>query len=290
MYFPVADITVSPFLPPLAAFAVALLTSLGGVSGAFLLLPFQVGVLGYASPSVSATNQVFNVIATPGGIWRYYREGRLYAPLAWTLTLGCVPGVVIGAAIRLRWLADVSRFKFFAAFVLLFLTWRLFGDVLRKEKRSAPGNARPVTLESGSRVTRFLFQDKEYVFQARPVFALSVVIGVIGGVYGVGGGAIIAPFLVSLWKLPVHITAGPTLLCTMITSIGGVLAYTLLAPLYPDISVRPDWLLGALFGVGGLAGMYLGARLQKFLPPKPITLILALICAGTAAAWIASAL
>ena len=34
---------------------------MGGVSGAFLLLPFQVSVLGFTSPAVSPTNLIFNI-------------------------------------------------------------------------------------------------------------------------------------------------------------------------------------------------------------------------------------
>jgi uncharacterized membrane protein YfcA len=36
------------------------------------------------------------------------------------------------------------------------------------------------------------------------------------------------------------------------------------------MSVAPDWLLGILFGLGGVAGMYLGARCQKHAPAKAI--------------------
>jgi len=32
------------------------------------------------------------------------------------------------------------------------------------------------------------------------------------------------------------------------------------------MSVAPDWFLGIMFGLGGMAGMYLGARFQKFVP------------------------
>ena len=39
MYFPTADIDVSPCVPPLMAFAVSFFSSMGGLSGAFLLLP-----------------------------------------------------------------------------------------------------------------------------------------------------------------------------------------------------------------------------------------------------------
>ena len=67
MYFPTAEIEVSPFVPPLVAFAVSFFTSMGGISGAFLLLPFQMTFLGYTNTSVSATNQLYNVFSNPGG-------------------------------------------------------------------------------------------------------------------------------------------------------------------------------------------------------------------------------
>jgi uncharacterized membrane protein YfcA len=43
------------------------------------------------------------------------------------------------------------------------------------------------------------------------------------------------------------------------------------------MAVAPDWPLGLLFGVGGAAGMYCGARLQKHLPAKAIKGMLAAV-------------
>lgn len=92
MYFPTAEIEVSPFVPPLVAFAVSFFTSMGGISGAFLLLPFQMTFLGYTNTSVSATNQLYNVFSNPGGVFRYYREKRMLWPLSWIVMAGAVPG------------------------------------------------------------------------------------------------------------------------------------------------------------------------------------------------------
>ncbi len=50
------------FVPPMVAFAVSFFTSMGGVSGAFVLLPFQVSVLGHTAPSVSATNEIRDIL------------------------------------------------------------------------------------------------------------------------------------------------------------------------------------------------------------------------------------
>ena len=58
MHFPVSGVEVSPLVPPLVAFAISFFTSTGGVSGAFLLLPFQMSVLGFTSPAVSTRRSV----------------------------------------------------------------------------------------------------------------------------------------------------------------------------------------------------------------------------------------
>ncbi|MBO7385868.1 MAG: sulfite exporter TauE/SafE family protein [Clostridia bacterium] len=128
MYFPIADIHCHPLVPFAAAALIAFFTSMGGVSGAVVLLPFQMSVLGYTGPGVSATNQIFNILACPAGVWRYWKEGRLLWPLAVIIAGGTLPGVFLGAFVRLRWLPDASRFKLFAAAVLLFVLSK--GDAL----------------------------------------------------------------------------------------------------------------------------------------------------------------
>jgi len=44
-------------------------------------------------------------------------------------------------------------------------------------------------------------------------------VGIVGGVYGIGGGSIIAPFFVSFCGLPVYTVAGAALMGTFVTSI-----------------------------------------------------------------------
>jgi len=109
MLFPISGIEVNPFIPFVVAYVVSFITSMGGVSGAFLLLPSQVSMLGYTAPSVSATNQVFNIVAIPSGVYRYIREGRMLLPLTWAVIIGTLPGVFIGAWI-LRSISETDRF------------------------------------------------------------------------------------------------------------------------------------------------------------------------------------
>jgi hypothetical protein len=133
-------------------------------------------------------------------------------------------------------------------------------------------NALPATTVTHFNLKRlgFTFYDESYDVSFWGIFLLSFLVGIVGGIYGIGGGSIIAPFFITFFGLPVYIVAGAALMGTFVTSVAGVAFYQAIAPFYPDISVAPDWLLGILFGIGGMAGMYLGARCQKFVPARAI--------------------
>jgi len=316
MHFQTAGIEVAPWVPPLVAFVISIFTSMGGVSGAFLLLPFQMSFLGYTNPSVSATNQLFNIVAIPSGVYRYCREGRMVWPLTWAVIIGTLPGVFIGAIVRVAYLPNPRNFKLFAAFVLLYIGGRMLRDLLRKprfardkwsaeqrfqelirghrEKGEPSMKARSEPLP-GIKVTRFDLKRIEYRFYGEQceaptggILALSFVVGIVGGIYGIGGGAIIAPFFISFFNLPVYTVAGAALMGTFVTSVAGVIFYQAMAPWFPNVSVAPDWLLGILFGIGGMAGMYLGARFQKFVPAGAIKWMLAAVIVFTALKYVAA--
>ena len=303
MEFAVSGVHVSPWIPPLVAFAVSFLTSMGGVSGAFLLLPFQMSFLSFTSPAVSATNQVYNIVAIPSGVYRYVKEGRMVWPLVWVVVAGTLPGVLIGAVVRVRLLPDPGDFRIFAGLVLLYLGGRMVVDLVRGRDVAAEAEfrqraARTERPENGicdgrtvmrrSSPTRIEFDFSGQCFSV-PIwglFTLSVTVGVVGGVYGIGGGAIIAPFLVSFFRLPVYVVAGVALAGTCATSAAGVGLYQALAPLHPEMSIAPDWVLGGLFGIGGVAGMYLGARCQKHVPAAAIKWMLAAVIVLVAARYL----
>ncbi|UCC18130.1 MAG: TSUP family transporter, partial [Dehalococcoidales bacterium] len=65
------------------------------------------------------------------------------------------------------------------------------------------------------------------------VYGLCLLVGIAGGIYGIGGGAIVAPFFVAIVGLPVYTVAGAALMGTFITSVAGVVFYHLLALLHP---------------------------------------------------------
>ncbi len=291
--FPISGVETYWWLPIVVAFAISCMTSMSGVSGAFLLLPFQVSILGFTSPAVSPTNLIFSIVAIPSGVWRYTREKRMVWGLALIIIVGSLPGVFLGAVIRIRYLPDPTSFKLFAGLVLLYLAVRMGLDLARKSEARdsvpvASSLFKVTILSFGLKKVSYEFNGATYNASVIGLIALSFIVGIVGGTYGIGGGAIIAPFLVVVFRLPVHSIAGATLLATFATSIAGVAFYTLIAPFYADtgLTIAPDWTLGALFGIGGAAGMYVGARLQRFLPGKVIKAVFLLCVLFIAVAYL----
>jgi len=305
MYFETAGVEVAPWIPPLVALVVSFFTSMGGVSGAFLLLPFQMSVLNFTSPSVSATNFVFNIVAIPSGVYRFLREGRMAWPLTWVVILGTLPGVFIGYYLRVLYLPDPRTFKLFVGCVLLYIGVRLLYEMTGKAKTGKskmkeledkfrertkqikdqqksrvasglPPEAVVKTVSVSFTRIEYEFWGERFSYSTIGMFVLAFFVGIIGGTYGIGGGAIIAPFCVAVFHLPVYTIAGAALMGTLITSVAGVFFYSVI-PAKAGIMTSPDWLLGFLFGAGGFVGIYLGARFQKFVPQKAIKLMLGTI-------------
>jgi len=247
-------------------FLIAAVTTPAGVSGAVLLLPVQVSVLGVPSPAVTPTNLLFNILAVPGGLLRFWHERRLVNPLSALLLAGTLPGVIAGACIRVELLAGGRSFMFVASGVLLPLgLWLMLGSQRIARDRPEPGRRGRIVL-----------------------YGLSLAVGVVGGIYGIGGGSILAPILI-FWGFSAYEVAPATLLATFVTSIAGIAAYEALQLLHGG-NVAPEWGLGGCIGAGGFAGSYVGARIQSRLPEASLRRLLGLVACLTALRYAQSAI
>jgi uncharacterized protein len=236
-----------------AGLAIATVTAPVGVSGAVFLLPVQLSVLLVPNPSVTPTNLLYNVIAGPGALVKYRRNGQLTGRLARQLLTGTIPGVVVGATIRVFLLPGARPFRLVAGMVLLMIgAW-----LIRRTMGPQHGHSPP---------------------SDRAVLLLSLGVGVVGGVYGIGGGSILSPILVGS-GMALATVAPAALASTFVTSIVGALTYAILA-IFAEGSIAPDWPIGIACGFGGLVGGYLGARLQPHVPEHALRLLLGGLAVG----------
>lgn len=252
-----------------AAFGLGLLVSVVttpvGVSGAVFLLPVQVSVLGVPSPAVTPTNLMFNLVSLPGALVRHRRNGSLRSPLTRLLVAGTIPGVVVGAIVRVVALPDPRLFKIVVGALLLPLGAWLLLQSRKSKPLSVPGDG------CGPR--------------RRAIVALALAAGLVGGVYGIGGGSLLSPILVGR-GMATSAVAPAALTSTFITSAVGAATFVALALVTGDAAIAPVWALGLALGGGGLVGGYLGARFGARVPDRILKGVLGALAVGTAALYI----
>jgi uncharacterized protein len=159
------------------------------------------------------------------------------------LIAGTLPGVIAGSVIRVKLLPGEDVFAVVIAAVLIPLGFWL-------------ALTRPPTSDKSDRSAREI--------PAPVLVALAAAVGCVGGIYGIGGGAILAPVLIGSGQRA-SVAAPAALAATFVTSVAGVATFTLLSLHHPG-AVAPDWPTGLALGAGGLAGGYTGARIQGRLP------------------------
>lgn len=247
----------------LAAYLIAMLATPAGISGAVLLLPFQVSVLGTPSPAVTPTNLLYNVVATPGALYRYWRQRQTGGRLALMLIAGTVPGVIAGSVIRVELLPGPRVFDLVVAAVLLPLgSWLAL--------------TRPAPAAEPGREARLI--------PAPVLVVLAAATGCVGGIYGIGGGSILAPLLIGTGRRPSEV-APAALASTFVTSVAGVVTFTILS-VHEHGPVAPAWSTGIALGIGGLAGAYTGARMQSRLPDALIRRLVGILVIAIGARYL----
>jgi uncharacterized protein len=250
-----------------AAYVIAVLATPAGISGAVLLLPFQVSVLGTPSPAVTPTNLLYNVVATPGALYRYWRQHQTGGRLALMLITGTLPGVIAGSVIRVELLPGPRVFDLVIAAVLMPLgIWLALTRPTRPQNPDGPARLIPVPV----------------------LVIMAAAVGCVGGIYGIGGGSILAPILIGSGRRPAEV-APAALASTFVTSVAGVITFTILS-IHQHGSVAPDWRTGIALGVGGLAGAYTGARIQSRMPDVLIRRLVGILVVAIGARYLWSGL
>ena len=189
-----------------AAFIISAIATPAGISGAVLLLPFQVSVLGTPSPAVTPTNLLYNVVSTPGALYRYQRQHQTGGRLALILITGTLPGVIAGSVVRVELVPGPRVFDLMVTALLLPLGIWL----------AATRPARNHDSNQSVRPARHI--------PALVLIGLATVTGCVGGIYGIGGGAILSPILIGSGR-PAAEVAPAALASTFVTSLGGVLTF-----------------------------------------------------------------
>lgn len=242
-----------------------------GAGGGFILVPIMLLIYPDKSAetitSISLAVVFFNALS---GTSAYARMKKIDFKSGVIFSLATVPGSILGAITT----SYIPRRLFNGVFGVVIIIVSIYLLFRKNQEKSA--------LEEIPKhfVTRNIVdaEDKSYVYSYNPVIGivLSVFVGYLSSLLGIGGGIIHVPALVNLLNFPIHIATATSHFILVIASFTGSVIHLVNGDLAPGIYQIIALSIGVIFGA------QLGAKLSKKIHGKWIirSLAIALLMVG----------
>ena len=99
--------------------------------------------------------------------------------------------------------------------------------------------------------------------------AVGAIVGVVSALFGIGGGLLMVPFMVLVLGFEQHLAQGTSLAVIVPTAVAGAIAHHRRG--FVDLPIA------ALMAVGGVAGVYAGARVALAIDAATLRLFFGLV-------------
>jgi uncharacterized protein len=282
IYLPIAELPVSIFLILGMAAAVGFISGMFGVGGGFLMTPLLV-FLGIPPAVAVATGAAQIAASSMTGVLGYWRRKALDVDLGVILLAGGIAGTILGV-----WFFNATRragvFELVLVLSYVSLLGLVGGSMLFESFRATffPRKASPPRPASDVAVhwTRTLpyrrrFERSGIEISVIPLIGLGVFIGFAGAILGIGGGFIVVPALIYLFRIPTAVVVGTSLFQILFTMAVATV-------LHAVTNQSVDIVLALILIVGSVIGAQFGARAGQKLKGEHFRLLLAILIFGVA--------
>jgi len=234
------------------------MSGLFGIGGGIVMVPMLVAVFGLDLLFANATSLAAMLL--PVGIFgviTYYKAGLINLRNSLWISVGLFGGSFIGAELAVA--VNVSLLSKLYAAILLYVALGYF-DIPGRFKRSKPDNLHPETT-APNEFWKFIL--------------LGIGAGIFAGLFGKGGGLVIVPALVKIFKYDAK-AASATSLAALQLPVGlpSVIVYASQGYL--------NWTYAGLIAGGIVVGAFLGSKLALNLSTTVFKKIYAIFLLGVA--------
>jgi uncharacterized protein len=277
VYLPIAEMPVSVLLILAMGAAVGFISGLFGIGGGFLMTPLLI-FLGIPPAIAVGTQQAQIAASSTTSALAAWRRDSIDLKLAGFLLGGGFVGTMLGV-IFFSWMRRAGQLELVivASYVSLFT---VIGGLMLKESisefwRSRRGIVRPVR-RAGDHPAylglplRMRFPRSKLYASVIPIVGLAVFIGFAGAVLGIGGGFILVPALLYLFRVPPAVVIGTSQFQILWTTLAATVLHTV-------VNDAVDVVLALMLIAGGVFGAQFGARAGRNLRAELFRFLLALL-------------
>src|SRR5699024_5357383 len=184
------------------------------------------------------------------GVFGYAKQKMINYKIAFTIGISALPGAIAGV-----WLLEMfSSQYFYVIFATILVALGLFlfqkNSPWRKE------------MKTNDNAVRTAFSEGWFI-------PLGFMMGVLSSYLGIGGGWLLVPILIYLFKIPTHQAAATSLLSLSLYSFVGVVSQFF----YQNI----DWMTILFGGAGVILGANVGVMVARKIPSKMVLQMLSVL-------------
>lgn len=233
--------TLDTLLPLLAGIPMGFAIGLIGGGGSILAVPLLVYIVGVDSPHVAvATAAIAVALNAAAGVANHARVGNI----KWPCALVFAAAGIVGAALGAHFGKALDGTLLLSSFGVLMI---VVGALLLKPRRALPQPNVRLSYETASHLLPRLIP-------------IGFGVGLLAGLFGIGGGFLIVPGLMLATAMPVGTAIGTSLV--IVTALGAATAATY------AWSGFVDWRLSLLLVLGGAIGSSIGMRIGRRLAQR----------------------
>ena len=254
---------------------VGLVFSLVGAAGGILASFGLITIIGVTDPnSIKPMAQILSLAIALVFIPGYIRRRAMVMPLALILSFGGIMGAIVGSTLSSKYLSDMSTFKpLFGALTLLIgaqIIWEIYkqrNDNINKISACHKG-IHNVSIKTPN--IKFSYANQDFTVHFWTPWLAGFLIAVVASAFGVGGGFLLVPFMVSFLRMPMFIIPATAAVVIFISG-------TISVANYLNMGAEIDWKILSYLIVGGIIGATIGPKINRIMKDTWLKIFLATV-------------
>ncbi|OXM14022.1 sulfite exporter TauE/SafE family protein [Paenibacillus herberti] len=228
--------------------------SIVGLGGGIIIVPvlLLLGAQLTGEPILEATavgtSLAVLIVTALASSRTYAKQRKVDFRSAWLLFITSGPGAMIGSALTSKFQGGAFQLSF-GIFMLLMALLLIFRDRIKPASRNWPITRK---LTDGSGV------EHEYGYSLPLLLSIGLLVGLVSGLFGIGGGSLFVPVMVLLFRFPPHVATATSMFVIFLSAISGSFVHGFMGEI--------DWLLVLALApgawLGGKAGAWIASRMS----------------------------
>ncbi|WP_164668217.1 sulfite exporter TauE/SafE family protein [Virgibacillus doumboii] len=235
----------------LIAVAAAFVGSLIGLGGGVVLIPSLIFMFQFSDEfawalpqmivGISLVTMVFTAFSSTIS---YVKKGRVDYKTGLLFLTGSIPGGILGS--WLNQYLNTENFSLYFGILIIVISLLFFIKRKPRDKQLSATDYRTFEVDG---------ETYHYKVTFLPAFIISLIVGTMSGLFGLGGGSIMVPAMILMFGLPVHIATATSMFMILFISIISASTHIALG--------HVPWEYALLFIPGAWIGGKLGAKTNQ---------------------------